>query len=191
VVFLPLKESSMAHVWLEDHEQRWVVARLDRDRYGLSWRGLVDEERYAPENKSSSCAALRRRVVGSRDRWSLLVSPDLMVRLNGVLVALGIASLRDRDAILVCDPRGAGRRFFFSTEELAEIKPFRGLADVCCPRCKEKIEPDTPAVQCPLCGVWHHERDGRRCWTYAPHCAACHNQPTSLNAGFRWTPTEL
>ena len=49
----------------------------------------------------------------------------------------------------------------------ARIETFAGDESPCCPRCKSAIADGQSVVRCPACGVLHHERDDRRCWTYA------------------------
>ena len=106
---------------------------------------------------------------------------------TSALASLGIVALSDRDEIRPAD----GLPLFFSTETLARVEPFpasgaRGF----CPRCKQHIEPGTPAVRCPGCSLWYHMSDEFPCWTYAPQCSAC-PQETALDADFRWTPEDL
>ena len=81
--------------------------------------------------------------------------------------------------------------FFFSTESLTRVEPLPEDVFATCPRCKQAIPPGSMAVRCPSCGVWHDQRDEKPCWTYAERCAACQNQPTALDADFRWTPEDL
>jgi hypothetical protein len=86
----------------------------------------------------------------------------------------------------------AGHRCFFSTEELAQIVSFPGLAQTAfCPRCKQKVEPGDPAVVCPHCHAWHHQSEKYPCWTYGATCALCQVQSTALDAGYAWTPEKL
>jgi hypothetical protein len=59
-----------------------------------------------------------------------------------------------------------------------------------CPRCRQRIEKETLAVRCPQCGLWHHQSEELPCWTYSSTCAMC-PQPSALDAGYQWTPTEL
>jgi hypothetical protein len=99
----------------------------------------------------------------------------------------GLAVVRDRDEFFVA---GGGSRFF-STETLARVEAFPGSAHpLFCPRCKQLVESQAPAVRCPQCRVWHHQAEELSCWTYAPTCGAC-PQLTDLAAGFQWTPLEL
>ena len=130
---------------------------------------------------------LRRVGAAAGDDWALLATPVARVAINGVPHRIGLAVLDDLDEIRL-DERGAA---FFSTETLAVVEPYptagpRGF----CPRCKQQIEPASPAVRCPSCGLWHHASAELPCWTYAPLCAAC-AQDTALDAAFRWTPEDL
>jgi uncharacterized protein YbaR (Trm112 family) len=119
--------------------------------------------------------------------WVLIAAPGFEVRVNGAAVPLGIRVLADRDEIST-DEGGA---IYFSTENLARVEPFPGAQNrLFCPRCKQAVETDHPAVRCPQCGVWYHQTDELPCWTYAQHCALC-DQSTQLSAGYRWTPEEL
>lgn len=119
--------------------------------------------------------------------WTLLAGRDAMVCVNGEALTLGIRALRHGDEIAV-----AGRRCFFSLEELAGVVAFPGLAQsASCPRCKQKLEPGEPAVACPHCHAWHHQSEEFPCWTYDATCALCQLQSTDLDAGYSWTPEQL
>jgi hypothetical protein len=131
--------------------------------------------------------------------WHVLAPPGADVRVNGLPLRVGMRRLRDRDEILL---RGAasGRadtpaaaRMFFSTERLAMVVVFpEGKKTTRCARCKQPILPGSDAVQCPAetCLHWHHQSDELPCWTYAERCAMC-DQPTQLDADYRWTPEDL
>jgi hypothetical protein len=181
----------MAHLWCENPTQDWEVVHLAQARLLLEPQGARPHAEFDAAVASHD-AVLCRVNAGESEPWLLITRPDARVRLNGAPVALGIVALRDRDAILVSDERGAFRRFYFSTERLAAVRPLpHDMAGAFCPRCKQAIRPDSPAVECPACGVWHHESGERNCWTYAANCAACQSQPTDLDTGYRWTPMEL
>jgi hypothetical protein len=126
---------------------------------------------------------------GAPDDGAWVVLGPSSVRVNGAPLDLGIRVLADRDELRV-----GGARVFFSTETRAAIEPYPGSErTVLCPRCKLQMMAGTPAVRCPKCHVWHHqsaEPDGLPCWTYTEHCAADCDQPTALDAGFRWTPED-
>jgi hypothetical protein len=99
---------------------------------------------------------------------------------------LGLRVLEHRDEIRVA----GAETVYYSAEKLAEVEPFVGAdRPVYCARCRNPIAEGVPSVQCPGCGVRHHEAEEHPCWTYSEHCACC-SQPTDLDAGFRWTPEE-
>lgn len=152
----------MAHLWSDDGEGGWTRTELA-----------------APTHRVAG-GTIRR----TADAWVLIGDPA--VRVNGARLATGIQVLRDRDELVA-----GGRRCWFSTETRAAVAPYAGAVAFACPRCRLDIEPGTPCVVCPGCGVLHHERaDGLPCWTYAPRCAVC-DQPTALDADLRWTPEAL
>ena len=128
-------------------------------------------------------AASVRLCAGAGEAWVLIASPSAGVRVNGQPIALGIRSLRDRDEIQV-----GTSRYYYSTERLARIEPFPGAdGAVMCPRCRKEIVKGTPAVRCPSCATFHHEREGLGCWSYSARCQLCDSE-TALDAGFRWQP---
>ncbi len=121
----------------------------------------------------------------SGGQWALLCA-GARVAVNGVPLELGLRVLRERDEIRI------GRSYlFFSEEEQAGVVSFpRDRERLRCARCRQWIEPEDMAVACPGCGLWHHQGDKYACWIYEPTCAGC-DQPTSLDAGLRWTPEDL
>ena len=156
----------MAHLWLREASDSWSPAVP------------------AGDTPAMHPARLLRRSTSQRDVWVLVGPP--CVRVNGDPLDTGIRVLRDRDEL-----RAATSRIFFSVESLPVIEPFPGSAQpTFCPRCKLEIAPGSPAVCCPQCSVWHHQSDELPCWTYAECCTLC-DQPTPLDAGFRWTPEDL
>jgi hypothetical protein len=186
----------MAHVWipaneaLEASNADWVVAVLEEEIYRLT--GDVHRPIASGQQDGARAPAYILRHDGGPDgeRWVLYSSPRGGVRVNATRLGLGMRLLRDRDEV-----RLGRSRLIFSTERLARVEPFPGLGrEVLCPRCKLPIDVGTPAVQCPnaRCGLWFHQdvEHDLPCWTYAPTCASC-EQPTSLEAGFAWTPAHL
>jgi hypothetical protein len=179
----------MTSVFKSDSSGRWAnqplspagVALADVGT-GLCLHPLAD----SPVPPTHSCIvpfSADARAAG----WALLAAPGSPVRVNGRSLTLGIHALRDRDEVAL-----GAHRVFFSTEELARVVPFPGLAQPAfCPRCKQKIEPGVPAVSCPGCRAWHHQTEKFPCWSYAPTCALCQAQSTALDAGYTWTPEEL
>ena len=139
------------------------------------------------QHEAAAAALLMRSCSADRETWLVMSVTQSGVRLNGAPLRTGISILHDCDELLV---DGLGRTFF-STECLPCIEPFPGAArPVFCPRCKQAIALQAPAVRCPQCGVWHHQSEGLPCWTYAEQCGMC-DQPTDLAGTYRWTPEEL
>jgi len=121
------------------------------------------------------------------EAWVLLAGRTTNVRINGAALVLDIRTLRDKDEVSV-----AGHRLFFSTEQLACVASFPGAEQAAfCPRCKQRLEREDLAVQCPRCHAWHHQSGKFPCWTYDSTCALCQQQLTALDAGYSWTPEEL
>lgn len=181
----------MAHLWLPGGPEDWAVLLLAHDAYSLDANppapfaapGGADGE--APRGEEAQPrAALIRAHLPTGDAWMLLTGSGHVVRVNGLPVAAGARLLNDRDRIAAFELPP----MFFSTERLAELKPFAGAAQpMFCPRCRQAIESGTPAVECPGCDVWYHGSDDLPCWTYTESCAICGHR-TALEAGFSWMP---
>lgn len=200
----------MAHIWAQPGQsspQTWCVHPLNGPRFFLT----ADSERplnsTAAGNPSSSTLLLLRTSDRRGEQWLLLTGSDSRALVNGISLPLGIRALHDRDELLLVSDSSdqnstateaspaddSVRRLFFSTERLARVEPLvAGNKPICCARCKRPIAPGDMAVRCPSpqCGLWHHESPDKNCWTYIEHCALC-DQPTSLEAGYRWTPESL
>jgi hypothetical protein len=178
----------MAHFWITNDAGEWEIQALAGVycaavsvgpglRFGSPAGGPGDGE----------LRLLPPTAAGVSPSWTLLGGRGASLRVNGQPLVLGVRALRDRDEISI-----SGQLFFFSTEELAHIEAFPGLAQpACCPRCKQKVELGQPAVACPHCRAWHHQSEKFRCWTYEPTCALCQLQTTALDAGYSWTPEML
>jgi hypothetical protein len=177
-------EVLMAHLWTQNSEDRWAVLPLEGESLVLS----SDPPRLV--DLPADLATIRTQVVliaCDKDRWVLLWGSGQEVRVNGIPQALGLKVLDDRDEIRISN---AGP-WFFSTERRPKIEPFPGADHpIRCGRCKLPIEPGTPAVRCPKCGIWYLQTEEHPAWTYAETCVFC-TQPTALDAGYRWTPEEL
>ncbi len=167
----------MPHLWLHQND-RWEPAPLTGPALTLDPSGSLRAD------AGGSPAALRFRATAN-DGWVLLAPPRSKVRVNSRPLTTGIRVLRDRDEIVL-----GGVRSFFSTERLAGVEPFpggAGGATVFCARCRQAIAKDDPAVRCPGCGTWCHQREDLGCWTYGEKCPLC-DQSTALDAGYRWQP---
>jgi hypothetical protein len=184
----------MAHLWVMCEAGDWNATELNGEAFSLTIvppKALT--ERPADDLLVSEVVLLRTSVAGRVD-WVLIAGTRARVSVNGILLSQGISVLNDRDEIRI---EGPGK-IFFSTETLARVEPFPGRAEkaaggeekVFCPRCRQAIEPETRAIRCPQCHIWHHQTDELPCWTYSATCAMC-PQPTPLGATFSWTPEEL
>jgi hypothetical protein len=186
----------MAYLWTKDADDKeWAVSPLIGGAYGLSGRGLflLDDDDCCHGGVAASVLMVRCGG-GTPEQWCALGRKRASIQVNGAPLLLGVRLLYDRDELVIrADGASAALHCFFSSEKLAEVLPYPGGdGPVRCPRCKQPIERNQMAVRCPnaACGVWHHEEARLRCWTYAATCALC-DQPTQLNAGFRWTPEQL
>jgi hypothetical protein len=177
----------MAHLWIREPASEWSILSLVEDSYALD---VVPPQAFSarPALASGSAQALLvRSAAEEAEAWFVVAPGHGETHVNGLPLVLGVRALSDRDEIRLAgtDP------VFFSTETLAVVGPFPGSPQpVICPRCALPIETGGAAVRCPRCGMWHHESDERRCWTYARTCYAC-PQPTALDAGYSWSPEEL
>jgi hypothetical protein len=169
-----LEIESMAHLWTRDQstaESAWAVEPLAGDAVALG-------------GSPGAAALLLRRRDYVPESWVLLASSAIAV--NGIPLLTGMRVLRNRDEL-----RAADVHVFFATERLARVEPFPGTDQaIYCARCKDIIAPQSDAVRCPACHVWHHQSQDMPCWTYSATCALC-DQPTDLDAAYRWTPEEL
>jgi len=121
----------------------------------------------------------------SRERWVVLAGRRSGVRVNGAEVTAGVRSLRDRDAI-----EAGGELYFFTTERLPEVEPLPSQSTpVVCGRCRTVMEPGSPAVCCPQCGVWHHATAVLPCWASLAKCSLCSGSTAGVD--YAWTPRGL
>ena len=184
----------MAILWLkleQGSKPAWAIVPLEGgDLFDLSpdsqGSPVKRNRKRAPRPKG---ALLRRTEAGkSKEMWVLLNPENVPVLVNGEPVLTGIRVLRNKDEIRI---GGTGRRFYYSTERLARVERFAGGEPaVFCPRCKREIATGFEAVRCPQCQIWHHQSAELNCWTYSSSCSLC-DQPTGLDAGYRWTPEAL
>jgi hypothetical protein len=176
---------SMANLW-QLEESRWVRRLLADDALSLA----AAPQAAARRTRSIELrigVTLKRYGTGESTLWVLLSSGLEKVSVNGQPLLAGLCLLHDRDEILI----GAQRRLYYSTEELASVEPFPGgNGPVYCARCRQAIQPATPAVRCPACGHWCEQSETKPCWTYGPTCPMC-EQPTAFDTGLRWSPEEL
>lgn len=157
----------MAHVWRFDKTAGWRPHPL-------------------ADGVTALGPAILRRADAEPDGWVLLVAPGAPVTVNGRPVLAGVAVLRHLDEIQL--PGSAP--IYFLAESRAAVESFAAPVAAPCARCQQPIEPGQPNVQCPRCGLRHHQTEGLPCWTYADHCAGC-DHATALGVGFAWTPEAL
>lgn len=177
----------MAHLWMRSNTD-WILAPLAGK--GAVLTGDSEQPIRARRSRGARTRDKAPRIVpdDGADAETWLLIADDRVGVNGTPLSLGIRALRDRDEIRVPGMPA----LFFSGECLAVVTAMPKTDPVAnCPRCVQPIRADTPAVQCPQCRVWHHESEEYPCWTYGAKCAANCDQPTNLEAGYRWTPEEL
>ena len=177
----------MAHVWVQGKGE-WGIAPLAGTAFALTREAERPVRARKDGPRESDVATLLRRPGRDGKPTWVLLSLGGGLRVNGCPLPAGMRVLRDRDSLHV---EGVGH-LFFSTESLASIEPYSGPEGLRCARCRQLMVRERPAVQCPACGIWHHQDAEKQllCWTYAPRCARC-DQPTDLDAGYRWTPEEL
>ena len=187
----------MAHIWSSSAAGEWQPVALAAEACALPVHGLSLSQHALPPSPTcdGSTAVLRRAQGVGDDAWALLSTSDAAVLVNGLPVAHGIVILADRDEIRFPSPaeptEGPANPVYFSTERLAVVTTYpAGGRRGSCPRCKQSLTAGESAVRCPGCGLWHHATEALPCWTYGEHCAAC-PQPTTLDAGFQWTPEDL
>src|SRR5271165_7039098 len=178
----------MSHLWLRDAEKKRVAHSIRATSYDL--RALL-----LPEGSGSSAGPLESGLaarmvcfrVGNAERWVVVAGLDSQTRVNGIpLSAIGVRVLADRDELSLA---GVGSAFY-SAEDLAEVVAFAGADRVIlCGRCRQKIEPGSPAVKCPGCGTWYHEKPDLNCFSYGATCTFC-PAATVLGAGFSWVPED-
>jgi len=184
----------MAHIWVlhasDAKERGWQPVALAGDGCDLRLNSEGVQFHSPASGAAAGAPAASIRPVnlpGPRSTWTLLAGDCPPVSVNGRSLALGIHRLRDKD-----DVRVGPHRMFFSTEELARVVAFPGLAEPAhCPRCKREIKPGDLGVRCPSCQAWSHQTEQIPCWTHDPTCALCGQQSTDLDAGFNFDPGML
>lgn len=182
----------MAHLWTQS-DGGWGARRLVGGQFDLAAIQVRQAGKSSPTGSDGQTAVLIRTNRGGSMVWALITSAETDIRVNSRSVPAGLCVLADRDEI-----RMGGAVRYFSTETLAAVEAFPGAERaVFCGRCRQRIEPGTPAVCCAGCGIWYHQDESANlaeserlpCWTYSGKCAFC-GHPTALDTGFSWTPEE-
>jgi hypothetical protein len=181
----------VAQLWLRSNDaEEWTPFRMTARAYDLSVHPPRPLDEEGEPGSSPRVTAGSVAVVGAGDgarSFALVVSANAGARVNGLPLAAGLRALVDRDEIQA----PSFGTCYFSTEELAVVEPLPDAAHVPhCPRCRLPVEPESPAVRCPACQLWHHQTSDYPCWTYAATCAVC-PQPTRLDGAYQWTPAEV
>ena len=175
----------MAHFWMQA-ASGWEAKKLELAQYDLASISAPQAGDRAPAPTHSKTPQLIRAGGAGSHVWALAVPSNDRVRVNGRAVLAGLCVLGDRDEIRT----SSGARYFFSTESLAGVETFPAKdRAVFCGCCRQKIDPGSPAVRCPGCGIWYNQSAELPCWTYADKCTFC-GQQTALDAGFKWTPED-
>ncbi len=162
----------MPQMFVQTAEQLWAPVALREDSYEL--RALLVSA-VSGGAAGPLVAAVSARVVSFRDgaveRWMVVAGPDAQLRVNGIpLGAVGARVLGDRDELAI---PGVGSAYY-STESLAEVVDFPGLARVVlCGRCRQEVVRGHPAARCVGCGTWYHETPELKCFTYSEICNYC------------------
>jgi len=176
----------MPHLWVKDSGE-WTVLELLSDTFALTRDPLKPVQRRELGTPAEIACMLRCNGAGGEHLFVLAPSENTAVIINGIPLASGIRILRDRDELRV----GGIERMYFSTESLAVLTRFPGNEQAMyCPRCKREIALQTDAVKCPQCDAWYHQSEEFPCWVYSERCALC-DQPSNLDAGYRWSPEYL
>jgi hypothetical protein len=177
----------MPHLWIREPASEWSILSLAGEEYALD-AGPPHTLSARPALASDPGRVLLvRSAAEDAEAWFVVAPGHGEAHVNGLPLVLGVTALADQDEIRLAGTEPA----YFSTETLAAVVPFPASPQpVVCPRCVLPIEAGSAAVRCPRCGMWHHENEERRCWTYARTCYAC-PQPTALDAGYSWSPEEL
>jgi hypothetical protein len=180
----------MAHLWVEEElsgvagkgEREWLVASLEGDAFALAAGRPVPAGEAGAQSDVAGPLLVRDRTDAGQV-W-VLIGPAA-ARLNGRELVAGLRVLADRDEIRV-----GSHRVYFSDEILPSIQPFPGGdGPTHCPRCRVELHAGDLAVRC-RCLVWFHQTAEMPCFTYSSECPVC-GQPTSLDAGYRWSPAEI
>jgi len=184
----------MAHLWVtqnKDGSITWAIAPLKGSEiFELGQDHMLPLVGRQNRHGKSVRPVVQRGRIGEAETWVLISPPGVSALVNGTPVLPGIKVLADRDEIRIA---GTSNRLFYSTERLARVEPFPGCGQpMSCQRCKQPITKGSPVVRCPQprCQVLHHQSEELNCWTYSDRCSNC-DQPTELDAGYRWTPEGL
>jgi len=187
-----MEDMVLANLWLQikkDGKAFWAIAPLrGAELFKLRANAGAPISAQSRGSETFKGPIIHRWQDQAQETWVLMTPQDVPVIVNGNQVLGGIKVLENRDEIRF---GGTNFRFYYSAEQLARIDRFEGgERTMTCPRCSQEILEGNAVVECPLCGVLHHQSEQYPCWTYAEHCALC-NQSTALDMGYQWTPEGL
>jgi len=165
----------MSHIFVSRQTGEWDAVALKTGRHPLE-----DEDALLLQSTVDEWGDEADRI------WTVLVGEHTDLHLNGEPLPVGVAVLTHRDE-LRCE---GSPPVYFSTETQAEVVPYSRSDEPRCPRCAQSIQQSEDCVRCPSCGVLHHQRDDRACWTHVGNCALC-DQPTDLDGSLQWSPEGL
>lgn len=163
----------MPHVFKIDHGA-WAAHPLTGGPFALRGTDARD-----------TGASLRSAGAGG---YYLLAPASAAALVNGRPVLLGISALKDKDELAV----PGETPMYFSMEQRVQVEAYAGEPGGTCLRCASSIEAGSPAVQCPGCQKWYHQRPDRLCFSYGDHpiCVEC-GADAVVSDEFRWVPEEL
>lgn len=174
-------------------DDRWALIPQATLESAESFELVIDPSRPIRIRRNGGGSGAAAHIMRFSDRndktaW-VLFSSGGVVRVNGLSIPGGIHLLEHRDEVVV----GAENRFVFSTETVAEVRPFRGDnvegEEVKCGRCTLKLEEGQDSTRCPGCNSVFHEMEGKNCFTYSRECPNCRHS-TELGGGFKWMPDD-
>jgi hypothetical protein len=118
------------------------------------------------------------------DEWLLLSAPGAPIRINGWPIGhLALHALRHRDEVVIDDQL----QLFFSAEDPAMVETYAGPAEASCPRCFQPLVSGQQVVRISCCGVFLHESDSKRCFSYDAFCPG-HRHPLPSLGNFLFDP---
>lgn len=181
-------------LWVLDAQSAWVPIELRGDMQQIG----IDGTQINTSSHTSRPVAV---LYPWRDRHGTMryvlfptgIEHDTSITVNGYPL-FDLTVLEDQAAITFTTA-GQRCRAYFSTEARPQVVSYqpaqtgaRSPQPVVCMRCKGKIDPGHAVVQCPRCGLWYHQMEGRQCWTYDQRCAGC-QRPTVM--AYAWTPEPI
>ena len=173
-------------VFLADERGEWTPNAVGSGLLvGLDEQGAVTA---SPASAGDAVAQfLPYRDDADKERCLLIVRPGWDVRVNGLSVVGGAATLLTRDEVRL-GPSARGLCFFLLESQIEIVGFEEGPEPTFCARSKKRITQGTPAVRCP-CGLWYIETEELPAYTYqGQKCVGCPRLP---KLGLAWEPEPL